>query len=303
MKNKRMLGNFILLFTALIWGCAFPAQSVASKNVEPFTFMALRSALGTLVLIPTTIIMSAIKKRDPGYTAPTKANKLFLLKGGIACGAVLTLSTVLQQIGLTLGTTSGKSGFITAMYILLVPVFGLILKKKVRPIIWLSVALGVVGLYLLCMKDGFTLAPGDFYTMLCAAVFAIHILIVDHFSPGTDGVKLSLIQFATMTVISGVIMLLFENPDWAKITEVWLPICYVGIMSSGVAYTLQIVGQKNTEPAIASLLMSFESVFAMLAGIMLLHEIPTLAETIGSAIMFAAVIMAQLPEKRRHSVK
>lgn len=298
MNKKQFLGSSVLLLASLIWGCAFVAQSVAGSIVEPFTFQATRSFLGTLVLIPVVLVLDSVKRKKPNFKKPSKEDNRFLLKGGIACGIVLTIATILQQVGLTLGTSAGKSGFITTMYILLVPVFGLAFKKRVLPIIWLCVVLGMVGLYLLCMADGFTLARGDFYTLLCSVAFTIHILTVDYFSPKTDGVKLSLLQFAVMTIISGTMMFIFENPSWENIKSAWLPICYAGIMSSGIAYTLQIVGQKNTEPAIASLLMSFESVFAVLAGIIILHETPSMQEATGCVIMFTAVIISQLPQKR-----
>lgn len=298
MNTKRLVCNFLLLLAALIWGCAFVAQTVAMDHVGPLTFQTSRAILGSAVLVPVIIVSDLIKKKKGIYKKPTRTDRKNLLVGGLLCGAVLTVAAALQQIGINLGTSSGKSGFITAMYILLVPVLGLFLKKKVRPVVWVCVGLGVIGLYLLCMKDGFSIAEGDIYTLLCAVCFSVHILVVDHFSPTTDGVKLSCLQFFTMFILSGIAMLIFEKPSFQSILTAWLPICYAGIMSCGIAYTLQIIGQKHTEPAVASLLMSFESVFAVLAGIIILAESPSLQEYIGSAIMFVAIIISQLPEKK-----
>ena len=299
MSSKRLLGNFALLIAALLWGSTFVAQSVASEAIEPFTFLASRSLLGFLFLIPVSAIKDAVTKKSGAFEKPTRANVKFLILGGVCCGAALTVASGLQQFGMT-GDNSGKAGFITAMYILLVPVLGLLLKKKVRPIIWLCVLMGVAGLYLLCMTDGFSLATSDIFLMICAVAFSVHILIVDRFSPHVDGVKLSCIQFFTTFVLSTILALIFEDTSMATILSAWFPIAYAGILSSGIAYTLQIIGQKHTEPTVASLLMSLESVFAVLTGMVVLSQFPTERELAGSAIMFAAIIISQLPSKAKN---
>lgn len=297
MSSKKLLGSVALLIAALLWGSTFVAQSVASEAVEPFTFLASRSLLGFLFLIPVSLIKDTFAKRSGSYYRPDKSSRKPLLIGGVCCGAALTVASGLQQIGMT-GENSGKAGFITAMYILLVPIFGLFIGKKVRPVIWVCVAMGVVGLYLLCMTNGLTLATSDIFLIACAVMFSVHILIVDRFSPHVDGVKLSCIQFFTVFVLATVLAHIFENTPITVIIGAWFPIAYAGILSSGIAYTLQIVGQKHTEPTVASLIMSLESVFSVLTGMVVLSQFPTEREFIGSIVMFAAIIISQLPSKK-----
>jgi len=298
MSTKRLLGNLALLIAALLWGSTFVAQSVASEAVEPFTFLASRSLLGFLFLIPVSLIKDAVSKKNGSYQKPDKKQNRLLLIGGICCGAALTVASGLQQFGMT-GDNSGKAGFITAMYILLVPVFGLFIGKKVKPIIWLCVAMGIAGLYLLCINGGFNIATSDIFLMICAVAFSVHILIVDYFSPKVDGVKLSCIQFFVVFVLATVLALIFDSTSFETILKSWLPIAYAGILSSGIAYTLQIVGQKHTEPTVASLLMSLESVFSVLSGMVVLAQFPTTRELIGSIVMFAAIIISQLPSRKK----
>lgn len=299
MKSKKLFGNLVLLLTALIWGCAFVAQSSGMDYVGPFTFQTSRSILGCLVLIPFIFANDAVKKKNNTYE---KQNPKTLILGGILCGTALTVASGLQQYGMQY-STAGKGAFITAMYIVLVPILGLFMKKKVNPIIWISVILGALGLYLLCIKEDFSLGEGDIYLILCAVAFSFHILIVDHFSAKVDGVKLSCLQFGVMFILSAIFMFMTETPNIADIKAAWLPICYAGIMSCGVGYTLQIVGQKYTEPTVASLLMSLESVFAVIAGIILLKETPSAKEWLGCASMFAAIIIAQIPQKPKEAKK
>lgn len=299
MKSKKLFGNLVLLLTALIWGCAFVAQSSGMDYVGPFTFQTSRSILGCLVLIPFIFANDAVKKKNNTYE---KQNPKTLILGGILCGTALTVASGLQQYGMQY-STAGKGAFITAMYIVLVPILGLFMKKKVNPIIWISVILGALGLYLLCIKEDFSLGEGDIYLILCAVAFSFHILIVDHFSAKVDGVKLSCLQFGIMFILSAIFMFMTETPNIADIKAAWLPICYAGIMSCGVGYTLQIVGQKYTEPTVASLLMSLESVFAVIAGIILLKEAPSAKEWLGCASMFAAIIIAQIPQKPKEAKK
>ncbi len=297
MSPKRLLGSVALLVAALFWGSTFVAQSVASEAVQPFTFLASRSLLGFLFLIPVSIIKDAFAKRSGAYVRPDKRGVKTLVLGGICCGAALTVASGLQQFGMT-GDNSGKAGFITAMYILLVPILGLFIGKRVRPIVWVCVIMGVVGLYLLCMTDGFMLAASDVFLMICAVAFSVHILIIDRFSPHVDGVKLSCIQFFTVFILASILALIFEDTPLSVIVDAWFPIAYAGILSSGIAYTLQIVGQKHTEPTVASLLMSLESVFSVLTGMIVLSQFPSTRELAGSLIMFAAIIVSQLPERK-----
>lgn len=302
MKSKTLFGNISLIVTAMIWGSTFVAQEIGMNYVKPFTFLASRSFLGflfLLVLIPPT---TKIKKDI--YKKTEKGGGKFLLVGGTCCGVALTLASGLQQFGLVDGN-AGKAGFITAMYILLVPVWGIFLKKKVPPVIWVCVPLGITGLYFLCMEPGagFSLNSSDIFLILCAIAFSVHIIAVDYFSPKTDGIKLSCVQFFVAFVLSSILAAIFDKPSFSSILSAALPICYAGIFSSGIAYTLQIVAQKYTPPAVASLIMSLESVFAVLTSIVVFRKMPSSHELIGSAIMFAAIIISQLPSKNQNTAK
>lgn len=297
MKTKEMRGNLLLLITAIIWGSAFVAQSVSMDYVGPFTFQAVRNLLGALALLPV-ILLSDRKKKKEGKMPMSRTEKKQLWIGGLVCGAVLGLAGCLQQIGVQ-HTTVGKAGFITALYILIVPVLGLLFHKKVPLKIWGCIAIAVVGLYLLCMQDSFSLSKGDTFVALCALGFSVHIMVVDYYAARVDGLKLSCLQFFVAGLFSIIPMLLTEKPDMQGIFNAWLPILYGGVFSSGIGYTLQVLGQKYTKPTVASLLMSLESVFAVLAGIIFLGQIPTLREAIGCLLMFAAIILAQLPERKK----
>lgn len=300
MKKAKIKSSLLLFLTALIWGSAFVAQSVGMEYVEPFTFNAVRSLIGGLVLIPCTVFLDHINKKE----VPAKERKQkkkpdkTLLLGGVCCGICYFAASNLQQVGIRY-TTVGKAGFITAMYIVLVPLLGIFMKKKVGWKVWGSVVLAVFGLYLLCMTEQFSLGKGDTYVLLCALGFSFHILIIDHFSPLVDGVKMSCIQFLVAGVLSAVLMFLFEKPEVAVILEAWLPILYAGVLSSGVAYTLQIIGQKGMDPTVASLILSLESVISALSAWVLLGQRLSRKELLGCIVMFAAIILAQLPEKRK----
>ncbi len=294
MKKTKLLANLGLLLAAFIWGSTFVAQSAGADLVETFTYQSVRSFIGGIVLLPVIFIIDRSAKKKPDYIPPTKKDKKTLYIGGIICGIVLTVAACLQQYGIGF-TTVGKSGFITALYVVFVPIAGLIFKKRPRPIIWACVALAALGMYLLCMTERLSLSLGDTFVLLCAFCFTAHIMVIDHFTALCDPVKMSCIQFFTSGIISGILMLIFEKPDINTILSAWLPICYAGVLSSGVAYTLQVVCQKHTEPTVASLLMSLESVFAVLSGAVVLKEIPTLREAVGCLIMFAAIILAQIP--------
>ena len=297
--NSRMRSNLLLLLTALIWGSAFVAQSVGSEHIGPFTFNCSRSVLGGLVLIP---VIFALDKAGITHKPETAAQKKTLVIGGICCGVALAVASAFQQIGVS-KTTVGKAGFITALYILIVPLLGLFLHKRVGRLVWIGVGLAVVGMYLLCITEEFSISLGDLYVLICAFCFSIHILVIDYFSPKADGVRLSCIQFFTAAVVSGVLMLIFEQPTWSALMDGWMPVAYAGIMSSGVGYTLQVVAQRDTDPTVASLLMSLESVFALLAGWVLLGQALSLKELCGCVLVFCAIILAQLPDKKLAAAK
>lgn len=298
--NQKVKSSLLLLLTAIIWGSSFVAQRTGIEYIGPFTMNSIRSFLGTLVLLPLIKVMDMQRRKSGEDISKTEEQKSQgrkdLILGGICCGLALTVASSLQQIGM-LYTTAGKSGFITALYILIVPIIGIFLKKKVGMKTWLGVALAVIGMYFLSVKEGFSISKGDFLTFLCAIVFALHILIVDYFSPKVDGVKLSCIQFAVCGVLCACPMVLLERPTVAQILTAWLPIAYAGIMSCGVAYTLQIIAQKGIDPTVASLLMSLESVFAALSGWLILHEHLSARELFGCVLVFVAIILAQLPDK------
>lgn len=306
MKQSTLKSNILLVLTALIWGVAFVAQSVGMEYVGPFTFTCVRNILGGFFLIPCIYFMQNSKKKAAIQTAdithpPSDAapqNKKDLIRGGILCGIALCFASMLQQYGISY-TTVGKAGFITSLYIVIVPILGIFLKKKPRLLIWFSVILAVFGLYLLCMTGNFTISTGDFLVLLCAIVFSIHILLIDHFSPKADGVKMSCIQFLTAGILSGAGMLILEKPALSSILAAWMPLLYAGILSCGVGYTLQIIGQKRTDPTVASLILSLESVFSVLAGWILLGQTLNNREMLGCAFVFIGIILAQLPQKEK----
>ncbi|MBR3935821.1 MAG: DMT family transporter [Oscillospiraceae bacterium] len=298
MKNKSVLGNLLLFTTAFIWGCAFVAQSVGMEYVGPFTFNGTRCIIGGIVLIIANIVFDAVKKKNGIYKEPSKDEKKELLKGGLVCGVVIFVASTIQQFGIS-QTTVGKAGFISVLYILIVPFFGLLLRQKLPRRIWICCVLALGGLYLLCMNESFSLGKGDFTVLISAVAYAVHIMVIDHFAPKVDCVKLSCIQFLIAGLISVIFMFVFEKPNFEKVLDAWLPILYAGALSGGVGYTLQTVAQKWTKPSVASLLMSFESVFAVLAGAVLLQQIPSLRELGGCILMFASIIIIQLPEKNK----
>lgn len=294
--SKKMRGNLMLLLTALIWGTAFVAQSAGMDHVQPFTYNGVRTLIGGLVLIPVILLFDRLKPTDsrPSAAEQKEINKNSLI-GGICCGTVLCVASCFQQFGVSM-TTAGKAGFITALYIVIVPLMGVFIKKKIPKIIWLCVALAVAGFYLLCVKEGFSVGTGDLLVLCCAFFFSIHIMVIDHFTAGkVDGVRMSCVQFLVAGIMAIVLMFLFEEPTLASIWDARVSILYAGVMSCGVAYTLQILGQKDTDPTTATLLMSLESVFAALSGWVLLHESLSLKEIFGCAMVFAAVILAQIP--------
>ena len=281
----------------MIWGSAFVAQSIGGDSLGAFTFNAARSLIAAVFLIPCIFVIKKIEK-DP-VKKQIKIDKPLIISG-VCCGVALCVASAFQQIGIS-KTTVGKAGFITAMYIIIVPLLSRFFGKKIQPIIWLAVAISAVGLYLLCMNEGFSISEGDFYILLCAVCFAVHILIIDYFSDKTDGVIMSCIQFFTVGVLSLVIALIFEQPSLPDIMSAILPILYTGVFSSGVAYTLQIVAQKDVNPTAASLIMSLESVFAAISGWLFLHESFSLKEFFGCVLVFSAIIIAQIPDMKSAS--
>ena len=294
----------MLLLTAVIWGVAFVAQDVAMDTIEPFFFNAVRLALGAVVLLPCIRVLDRIaKKRYPDQEVQTlktmtKDQKRWLLTGGLLCGLALTGGIAFQQYGL-IYTTPGKAGFITTLYIVLVPLTGIFFKHKVRWLVWIAVVLSTVGLFLLCVTETLTIGKGDLLVFFCALCFTVHILLVAHFAPRTNGVRLSCMQFLVAAVIFSVLALIFEKPRISDVLAGWLPIVYTGVLSSGVAYTLQIIAQRDTAPTVASLLMSLESVFAVLAQWAILGYFLTNRELIGCLLMFAGIVIAQLPQRKR----
>lgn len=314
-QKMPLKNSLCLLLAATIWGIAFVAQSVGMEYVGPFTFNGVRSLIGAAVLVPVIFILNQSKKTGSNSSSnavstasgssssatqntvtasPYNSRDLWL--GGIACGVALFAASNFQQFGIQY-TTVGKAGFITACYIVIVPIIGLFLGKKCSPFIWAAVVMALVGLYLLCITDGFSIGLGDVLVLICAVLFSLHILVIDHFSPKADGVKLSCIQFLVCGILSTILALILEHPQISSILTAWLPILYAGVMSCGVAYTLQIVGQKNVNPTVASLILSLESCISVLAGWVILGQKLSAKELIGCVIMFAAIILAQLPEK------
>lgn len=281
--------SLLLLFTAMIWGAAFVSQKAGMDHVGPLTFICIRNFLGSIVLLP---VIAFFDKRKPKEEVMPWTDKN-LIKGGVITGIFLFLAASSQQIGM-LDTSTGKAGFITTFYIVMVPVFSIFLKKKPGNMIWVSVVIAIVGLYFLCMNPGekFILQGGDIWLLACAILFAFQILAADKFAPNVDCLKLSAIEFFVVGVLSFVPMLL-EKPEISGILSAWVSIGYAGVFSSGVAYTLQMVAQSKVKPAIASLLMSFESVFAVIFGFLILREKLSLFQGLGCIIMFIAVLLAQ----------
>ena len=291
---KRTIGIIELFITAIIWGTAFVAQSMGmDQGVGPCTFNGVRYAVGSIVLIPVIFLLGKLVKKE----ASEKPDTVITVKGGIFCGIVLAAASLLQQFGI-LYTTVGKAGFGTALYIIIVPFMGVILKKRIPGRVWIAAVIAIVGFYLMCISETLSINKGDLLVLLGAVMWSVHIHTVDHFAPRANGVMLSSIQFAVSSCICFIGAFLFETVSWNTIAGAAGPILYAGIMSCGVAYTLQIIGQQNVEPALACLIMSLESVVSALAGWVILGETMAFVEIVGCALVFAGVIIAQLPDKR-----
>ena len=288
-----MKGSLLLLLGAMIWGAAFVAQRVGMDHVGPFTFNGIRMLLAWLVMIPVTALMEHKNKNTPGYTAPDPKDQRL---SGVICGVLLFIASSLQQMGLV-STTAGKAGFITALYVVLVPVAAWFLfRKNPGKVIWLGVLIAVGALWLLCMPadGGFVLQSGDLLVLGCAVCFTFQILCVDHYAARVSGVKLARDEFLVTGGLSMLIAVATEPISWEGVREALIPILYAGIMSGAVGYTLQVLGQRDTDPTVASLLMCMEAVFAVLTGVLLIGEKMTVRETVGCVLMFCAVILAQL---------
>ena len=297
-RNRKTLGSLMLLLTAAVWGMAFAFQRAGMEHIGPLTFTAVRMACAALAVGAVAGVSARLEKKgQPGLSPEARrARRRGELLGGVCCGLFLLAANTLQQTGLVY-TTAGKAGFITALYIILVPVIGvLFFRKRVSRRLWLAVLLGALGLYLLCVNESFRLTRGDTLVCLSALVFSGHILCCDHFAPRGNPLRMSAIQFLTVSVLASVPALLFEKPAWSGILAAAVPILYCGVISAGVGYTLQMTAQKYTDPGVASLLMSLESVFAVLGGALLLGERLTGRELLGCGVMFAAIILAQLPD-------
>lgn len=295
MNKNSLKGSLLLLLGAFIWGVAFVAQSVGMNHLNAFAFNSIRNFIGVIALLPVLIWKIYRRKQDVN-SVHVFTKDLFL--GGIICGTALCIASNFQQLGIQYSTV-GKSAFITTLYIVFVPLLGLFFKKKVSIQVWIGVFLAMAGLYLLCMKDEvFVLGIGDIYLLLSAFFFTIQITAVDYFAPKVDGVALSMMQFLVTAILSGIFMIFTEIPTWSDICGAAIPLLYAGVISCGIGYTLQIIGQKHLSATVASLIMSLESVFATLAGWLILHEVLSTKELLGCGLVFAAVILTQLPSLR-----
>ncbi len=322
MKHNQVRQVLFPILAALIWGTAFVAQDLCADVIDTFSFNAVRSYIAVVVLLIIIFIFDKAKKEKMELTpAEKKQSRRDLLVGGFCCGTALAIASNFQQAGIAAGTEAGKAGFLTALYVVLVPLFGLFFRRKVSLPVWIAVVLAVASLYLLCIKGEFSLAMGDLLVLVCAICFAIHILVIDRFTGKVDGIKLSCVQFfvaAVWATIAKVVCTLlglggigdtsvatsiFAVPDWAGIWACILPILYVGVFSSGVAYTLQILAQKDSNPTVVTILLSLESVFAVIAGAIILHQQMTPREYFGCVLMMIAVILAQIPNPFEKKVK
>lgn len=311
--NKQIKNSLLLLLTATIWGTAFVAQSAGMDHIGPITFNGFRTLIGAAVLFPIILVMNFFEKRnkqniDHGNletinltedAQTIKKSRIELIKGGVICGVVLFVATTSQQFGIK-STSVGKAGFITAFYIVLVPILGLFIKKRCSIIVYFSVVLALIGLAIMCIDfSDLSLLPGDLLLMFSALMFSVHILIIDHYSPKVEGIKLSCLQFLVCGMVSIIPMLIFEDVQMSALIEGWFPLVYAGAFSSGVAYTLQIIGQRDMNPTIASLILSLESVISVIAGWLLLGQILSGREVLGCIIIFIAIILTQLPVKKK----
>ena len=298
MNKKKYTSTAILLSAAIIWGFAFAAQDAAS-DMGAFALGFARSIIAGVFLAGTVVAFDKITKSGRRLVSRRgiDLNKSELI-GGVILGAVLVIASAFQQIGINSGTDGGKAAFITALYVVLVPIYALVLKKKAALNVWISIGIAVVGFYLLCIKDDLTVAPSDLLVVAAAMIFPIHILTIDHVSPKCDGIRMSMVQFISAAIFNLIIALVFESPgELGAIFPNILPILYLGIGSSGIAYTLQIIGQKNVPPATASIVLSLESVFGVIGTALFLGQTLTVREYLGCAVVLAAVVLSQIDIK------
>ncbi len=300
-KRQQAVSYILLIIGAFIWGSAFIFQKKGMDYIDPFAFNGIRNLIGSAVLLPFIFISD--KRKDSETLKKEKASRKLLLKAGVICGVFLAAASAAQQFALKY-TSTGKVGFITTLYIIFVPIVGVFIGKRFRPILWISAALAIVGLYVLCIKkgEGFSLSLGDWLALLCAFLFAFQILSLDKFTPLVNPVKLACVEFFVCGVICCALMFIFEKPTLSSILAAYIPLLYAGLLSTGVAYTFQAVAQKHANPVMASLIMSLESVFCVLTGWALLHEVLTPRETVGCVIIFIGVIIAQLPERKKKEI-
>lgn len=309
MRKKQILSNLVLVLTAMIWGSAFVAQSEGTKFVGPFTFNAIRNIIGGLVLLPCIFLIKKISSKNDNYVEDSIVKNVKesnnynknLIVGGIFCGLALFLGSTFQQIGIKY-TSAGKSGFITALYIVIVPILGVMIGKKPTIKVCFSVIIAIIGFYFLCISGKFAVCKGDILTLICSFFFSIHILVIDYYSPKVDGVVLSCIQFFVCGVVSTIFMFIFENPEIQNIMDAKVSLLYAGVLSCGVAYTLQVVVQKNVEPFIASLILSLESVFSVIFGWIILQQVLSYRESFGCLLVFIAIILTQVPIKLKNRI-
>lgn len=298
-QKTQWKGVVMLMLTALIWGSSFVAQSVGMESVEAFTFNGIRTLMGAVVLIPFILIRDKMQSRSmtAEQIKERKVKDKKVLRYGLILGVVFCAACNFQQFAFEY-STSGKIAFITALYMFFVPLFGLFLKKRVPLLTWICVIFGFVGLYFLSIGPGGlgSINRGDIRAFICAIFYAVHILLIEKFAPDVDGIKLSCMQFVVSGVITCILMFIFETPQMSAIRTAIVPLLYSGIMSCGLAYTFQIIGQKYTEATVASLIMCMESVFAVLAGALILHELLSGREIVGCVIMFVAIVVSELSE-------
>ena len=298
MNHLKLRNSLLLLLTATIWGTSFVAQSVGVESVNPLVFNGARTILAGIALL---VVMTVRISGDRELQGQLRRGRRQHLTGGIVCGIILFAASTVQTYGIKY-TTVGKSGFITAFYIILVPLFSMLLGKKVSRMIWLAVAIALAGLYLICINESFAISRGDFYVLICAFLFALHIMAVDRYADSVDGIAMSCVQFLTAGTICAIMMLLWVRPDFPALFAAWKPLLYSGVLSAGVGYTLQVVAQKGLHPAVASLLMSMESCISVLSGWVILHEALSPRELAGCGLMFLAIVLADLlPMLTRHA--
>lgn len=306
-NNKTQFkGAILLLFTSVIWGSAFVAQSAGIEKIDAFTFNGVRTVIGALFLFIFILIRDAVTGRHLSSEEKElrrRGNRSALIYGSIL-GVALCAASNFQQFAFY-ESTPGKIAFITALYMFFVPLIGLFFKKRVSLITWLCIVIGFIGLYFLCIDpaQSFSINRGDVLAFICAILFSVQILLVEKFAPLGDGIKISCVEFAVSGVLSCILMFIFERPVASDIVSSWLPILYAGILSTSVAYTLQVIGQKYCEATIASLMMCTESVFAVIAAAIILHQFPTRRERAGCIIMFAAIIISQLSDPLAEKLK